>query len=74
MPELRMTLYFTNTCILGMMGLKTLSFAKARTLLIIGFHIFSWFLMMLRQTFALQSSIGAFLIHFLSFSFIPTLT
>jgi hypothetical protein len=26
-------LYFTNTGILGMMGLKTLSFSKARTLL-----------------------------------------
>jgi hypothetical protein len=66
-----MTLYLTNTGILGMMGLKTLSFAKARTLLSIGFHIFSWFLMMLRQTFALQSSIGAFLIHFIKFFLHP---
>jgi hypothetical protein len=40
-------LYFTNTGILGMMGLKTLSFAKARNLLRVNFNIFSWLLMVL---------------------------
>ncbi len=41
--------YLTNIGILGMMGLKTLSFAKARPLLTVGFLIFSWLLVVLRE-------------------------
>ncbi len=61
-------LYFTNTGILGMMGLKTVSFTKARTLCS---HIFSWLLMVLRWALALQSSTGAFLIDFCIFFLRP---
>jgi hypothetical protein len=34
--------YFTNTGILGMMGLKTLLYAKVRNLLRVNFNIFNW--------------------------------
>jgi hypothetical protein len=37
--------YFTNTGILGMMGLKTVLFAKVRNLLRVDFNIFNWPLM-----------------------------
>jgi hypothetical protein len=43
-------LYFTNRGFLGTMGLKTLSFAKARKLLRVHpppFNIFNWLLMVL---------------------------
>jgi hypothetical protein len=62
-------LYLTNRGILGMTGLKILSFAKDRILFIVAFT-FSWLLMVLRGTLALKSSTGD---TFLSFSFILTL-
>jgi hypothetical protein len=43
-------MYFINTGIRGTVGLKTLSFSKVRNLLSVGFHVLSWFLMVLRGT------------------------
>jgi hypothetical protein len=45
-------MYFINTGIRGTGGLKTFSFAKVRNLLRVGFHVFSWLLMVLRWTLA----------------------
>jgi hypothetical protein len=65
---------FTNIGILGMMGLKTLSFANARNLIRVNFNIFNWILILLCANLALQSSTEAFLIYFFKvFSFNLTL-
>jgi hypothetical protein len=68
MTELEMTLfgffYLTNIGILGMMGLKTLSFAKARPLLTVGSLIFSWLLVVLRElNWALFDTFLKFFLH-----------
>jgi hypothetical protein len=48
-----------NTGILEMVGLKALSFAKARNLLGVSYIIFNWLLMMLRETISIQRLIGS---------------